>query len=366
MALELKEVRLPRDNFELNISADVNANVTGIFGSSGAGKTSLMHLLAGLERPTGGSITFNGRELANADTKKFVPMHKRRIGMVFQEARLFPHMTVKKNLLFGQKYLSSDRPRPDFDEIVDMLELRHLLNSRPGNISGGESQRVALARALLCSPELLLLDEPFSAVDFALRKNIFPFLWRIRTSLGIPMLVISHDLPDILKLTDNLLLVDHGQVAGHGPISSLVLEKSSFNLIKDSGIVSVLDMEVMDFEDSDAVILSPGGQEKEAFKLYASHEPDLKIGQSLKVSIAPEDVILCEEPVFGTSARNMLPGTIIRAVEAPGRSICLIDIGAGQTLFAEVTRESFKSLDITPGNRIYCMIKANSVILSKV
>lgn len=363
--LKFDRICLPRDNFNLDLDVEIDNNVTGIFGHSGAGKTSLLHLLAGLAKPASGSIVFNGRELVNVEKKIFVPPHRRRFGLAFQEARLFPHMTVRKNLLFGQKYLPRDCKVPDFDDIVDLLELRHLLDSHPAFISGGEKQRAALGRALLSSPEMLLLDEPFSAVDIVLRKHIFPFLWKIRSSLDIPMLIISHDLPDILKLTDRLLLIDSGKVIGHDSIGSLVCESQAFNVLKHSGIVSVIDLVVDEIIGKDALVTAPG-EDRSAFKVYASYVPDLEVGRKLKVSIAPEDVILSAEPIYNTSARNTIKGRVVRAIEAPGRSICQIDIGLGRVIYAEVTRESFHKLDIFRGAEIYCLIKANSVIISPI
>jgi molybdate transport system ATP-binding protein len=363
MLLELKDVRLARDNFVIDITVRIDREICGIFGVSGSGKTSLMHLLSGLERPESGSIVFNGKELVNVERGRFIPAHRRQTGMVFQESRLFPHINVKKNLLFGHRYSTPGHGEPDFDDIVDMLELRCLLDSMPGSISGGESQRVALGRALLRSPELLLLDEPFSAMDFTLRKSLLPFLWKIRNELNIPMLVISHDLPDILALTDNLLLIERGKVAGHGSISTLALEPYAFGLLKASGVVSVMDMEVTGIEDNGMVRLYQAGA---AFTLRAAPMPGLTVGQRLRVAIPPEDVIICDRYLSGTSIGNIIPGTIIHMGIGGGDLICQIDTGGGILLLAEFTVDALDRLDLKPGKEVYCMIRENSISLSRI
>lgn len=358
MALEFCGIELPRDNFTLKIDTVVNDDITGIFGHSGAGKTSLLHLISGLERPAAGRLSFNGRVLVDVANKTWVPPHKRRIGMVFQHSRLFPHMNVRKNLLFGRQFLRDKSSNNCFDEVVKLLELETLLDSNPLRISGGESQRVALGRALLCAPELLLLDEPFSAVDFALRRQILPFLWRIRAHFDIPMLVISHDLPDILQLTDKLILLGHGRLTGHGSLRDLVSDRESFGLLGNSGLVSVFDLEIRGFEDSDTMVLSVGADMP---KIYSSFHSAIPVGSKVKASIAPEDVLLSLSPLNETSARNIVPGTVVEILENPGRTLCQVDIGAGSLLLAEITHSSFLRLGIKPGSRIYCLFKANAI-----
>ncbi|MBN2640264.1 MAG: TOBE domain-containing protein, partial [Victivallales bacterium] len=222
-----------------------------------------------------------------------------------------------------------------------------------------------LGRALLRSPELLLLDEPFSAVDFTLRKSILPFLWRIRNELNIPMLVISHDLPDILALTDNLLLIERGKVVGHGSISTLVLDPYAFGLLKASGVMCVMDMEVTGLEGNGMVRLSPAAA-GEAFTLRAAPITGLIVGQKLRAAIPPADVILCDRYVMCTSVGNIIPGTIVHMGIGCGDLICQIDIGGGILLLAEFTVDALDRLDLKPGKKVYCMIRENSISLSRI
>jgi len=359
MILTLENLTLPRDNFTLRIDAAIRDDTTGIFGVSGAGKTSLLHLLAGLARPTAGRIEFNDRTLVDVDRKIWVPPYRRRIGIVFQDARLFPHMTVRRNLEFGRRYRHGRPARVAFAEIVELLELEKILDSRPQHISGGESQRAALARTLLSEPEMLLLDEPFSAVDVSLRQQILPFLWRVRSRLNIPMLVISHDLPDILRLTRNLLLIDQGTVIGHGPVDELAFLPQASLLVKASGLVNVFELAVAGAEDGDTLRLTAG-----PLTFYVASGAGLAAGRKVKVTLAPEDVILTLTPITDTSARNLLSGRVLRVIEHPARSLCQVDLGEGITLLAEVTQSSFRRLALTPGLNVYCLFKATAPIVT--
>jgi molybdate transport system ATP-binding protein len=218
MSLEFDLV-LPRREFELRLAANFGKELIGVFGPSGAGKTSFFNLLAGLERPSAGRIVLNGRILTDVEENLFVPVNKRRIGVVFQEKLLFPHLSVRDNLLFGRKYAKG--PEIPLESVAELLDLTTLLDARPADISGGEAQRTAIGRALLSSPELLLMDEPFNAVDSALRRSILPYLKRLGNELDIPMLVISHDLPDIRRLTEKVYLIENGRSAGFGNAADL-------------------------------------------------------------------------------------------------------------------------------------------------
>ena len=195
------DVQLDRGDFSLNVEFQAEGGVTGVFGPSGAGKTTLINLIAGLERPDSGSISLNGRTLFDREADLDVPAHRRRIGVVFQEHRLFPHYLVKGNLLYG-----APRGSDEFSRIVDLLELGPLLQRRPHQLSGGERQRVALGRALLSNPKLLLLDEPLASLDQRLRQQIIPYLRRNHSDALDFLPFVSHDLTEVLQLPHRLLL----------------------------------------------------------------------------------------------------------------------------------------------------------------
>jgi molybdate transport system ATP-binding protein len=225
-------IRFRRDGFLLAADLGIDARITGIFGHSGAGKSTLLHLVAGLLRPDAGRIAVDGQALFDDRARIDLPAHRRGIGMVFQDGRLFPHYSVEGNLRYGERLAT--RPGLGFDRVVDLLELRPLLPRSPTRISGGERQRVALGRALLTAPRLLLFDEPLAALDRGLKRQILPFLRQVRDHAGIPMLYVSHDLREILQLTDRLVLLDHGAVAGQGLIADLEADAATAPLLHDS------------------------------------------------------------------------------------------------------------------------------------
>ena len=214
--LRLESVRLPLAHFVLTVDAVVQGRVTGIFGPSGAGKTSLLDLIAGLRRPVSARITLGDRVLADTDRGIFVRPEHRQIGYVPQDGALFPHLDVRRNLLYGRRRGEED-PRFSLESVSEVLEIAPLLDrSRPADLSGGERQRVALARALLSHPRLLLLDEPISALDSGLKERILPYLFRVRDEFAVPMLLVTHAPSEVMALCDQAIFLEEGRVAGCG------------------------------------------------------------------------------------------------------------------------------------------------------
>lgn len=206
------DVAFARGAFELVARAEMGLGVTGICGASGSGKSTLLALVAGLLKPQLGSLRFDGDVLADAGSGVFVPAWLRHFGLVFQDGQLFPHLSVRSNLLYGLRRLHRDERRFDLDAVVKLLEIGHLLERRPAHLSGGERQRVALGRALLYSPRLLLLDEPLSSLDDRLKEQILPFLKRVKEETCIPMLYVSHSRAEVDYLADRVLLMENGQL----------------------------------------------------------------------------------------------------------------------------------------------------------
>lgn len=216
MRLELQEIRLPLAPFTLEVDATVTAEVTALFGPSGSGKTSLLDLIAGLRRAPSARIELDGRVLTDTRSRREVPARDRRIGYVPQDGALFPHLSVRGNLLYGVK---KDRPAGDpftFEHVAGILEIEPFVDRGVGQLSGGEKQRVALARALLSSPELLLLDEPLVGLDRPLRERVLVYLQRVRDELGVPMIYVTHQPDEVLALCDEVLLLDGGRITGRG------------------------------------------------------------------------------------------------------------------------------------------------------
>lgn len=225
MRLSLRGLRLPLPRFTLEADVELHGRVAGLFGASGAGKTSLLELIAGLRRPSAGSVHLAGRTLADAAARRFVPPEKRRIGYVPQDGALFPHLSVRRNLLYGAR--NGDGANR-LDEIAAVLEIAPLLDRGIAGLSGGERQRVALGRALLAAPELLLLDEPFAGVDRPLRGRILPVLARVRDEIRVPMLYVSHEPEEILALCDEALRLDQGRIVAHGAPAEILAARAAF------------------------------------------------------------------------------------------------------------------------------------------
>lgn len=224
-----------RGDFHLRAAARLDGQAVGVTGPSGAGKTTLLSALAGLLRPTTGRIALDGQVLFDSARKIDVPPHKRRIGMVFQDLRLFPHYTVRENLLYGRRFAPAGQGRIELDEAAAMLELEDFLARPAESLSGGQKQRVALGRALLASPRLLLLDEPLASLDGRLRRHILPYLDRVRRFLDVPLIFVSHRLDEVLAVADRLLLVDDGE-ATELAMPSPRSVAPSFRFIRQGGL----------------------------------------------------------------------------------------------------------------------------------
>ncbi len=216
MSVELRNVRLPLAHFELEVDATLDGRVTAIFGSSGAGKTSLLELIAGLRRPTSGLVRLDGTPLTDVATRTHVAPERRAVGYVPQEGALFPHLSVRRNLLYG---FDPRRARPgglSFEHVAEILEIGALVGRAVGTLSGGEKQRIALGRALLATPRLLLLDEPLAGLDAPLRERLLPYLARVRDEFGIPMLYVTHSPDEVVALCDSVVVLARGRVTAHG------------------------------------------------------------------------------------------------------------------------------------------------------
>jgi molybdate transport system ATP-binding protein len=203
---------VPLQPFVLEVDAELTRQVTGLFGPSGAGKTTILEVVAGLRRAESGVVELDGRVLAHGAAKIFVPARERRIGYVPQDGALFPHLSVRGNLLYGHHPRGDADPRLALPHVVEVLEIGPLLERRIAGLSGGEKQRVALARALLSSPRLLLLDEPLAALDWELKERIVDYLRRVRRELGVPMLYVAHDAEEVQALCDEVIVIERGRV----------------------------------------------------------------------------------------------------------------------------------------------------------
>jgi molybdate transport system ATP-binding protein len=346
------DVRHRRGAFTLEVRASVESHTTGVFGPSGAGKTSLLFLVAGLAHPDAGVIRIDGQTLFDSTRGVCVPAHRRRIGLVFQDARLFPHLSVAGNLHYGMARAGG--PGVSLDEMIDLLELRHLLERRVGGLSGGESQRVALGRALLGRPRLLCLDEPLASLDHARRRQILPFLRRVRDELDTPMLYVSHTLGELLQLTDRLLLVDRGRLVADGRYRDLALE-SDMDWAPE--LVNVIEVHREVAADGRSRLHAVGAGTACALHAPASldgDEPDLAI------AIRPSDIALARRRPQDTSIQNQLDARVVRIARRGGDA--LVELDAGPILLASVGERVIADLELAPGREVVCLIKANAIV----
>ncbi|MBI9077773.1 MAG: molybdenum ABC transporter ATP-binding protein [Desulfatibacillum sp.] len=230
-------VRKRQGDFTIDAGFSVgDAGVTALFGTSGAGKTSIVNMVAGLSKPDSGRIVLNGRSLFDSEQGINEPPERRRVGYVFQDARLFPHLSVKANLTYGMRLVPHTERYVNFDEVVRLLGIEALLDRRPARLSGGEKQRVAIGRAFLCSPALLLMDEPLASLDQSRKSEVLPFISQLSTCFSTPILYVSHILDEIEELADNLVLIDKGAVVAAGPFDQLKTSRELAELMGKTGV----------------------------------------------------------------------------------------------------------------------------------
>ena len=348
MTLEVA-IRRAIGAFRLDVSLVAAAGVTALFGPSGAGKTTLARCVAGLARPDAGRIALDGRVLF--DDGIDLPPHRRGVGYVFQEPRLFPHLSVRANLLYGAPRGTDPGP------VAAMLGIAGLLARRPGGLSGGEAARVAIGRALLREPRLLILDEPLAALDARRRERILPWLEGLRAA-GMPILYISHAIEEVARLADTLVLIRDGRVARAGPLADVLSDPEAAALLGPSQAGAVLEGAVASVADGLMRVETPAG---------ALEVPgDGPVGARLRVRVRAEDVIVAVEPPRGLSALNVLPGRVATAREGQGPGVMLgLAVGEG-TLLARVTRRSFRSLDLSPGRAVWAVVKTSGVARADV
>lgn len=341
--------------FDLDVDFTCPAGVTAIFGRSGAGKTSIINAIAGLTPPDRGRIALGGRVLT--DTHSHIPSHKRRIGYVFQDARLFPHLSVRRNLTFGAK---PGQRAPTFDDIVGLLGLEAVLDRRPRTLSGGEAQRVALGRALLSAPDLLLLDEPLAALDDPRKQDILPYLEGLRAGpFHIPILYVSHSLDEVARLADHLILLENGRIMRQGPIMDVLGDPSALPYLGVRQAGAMIEATVTAHgtkhgTDGLSTLRTSAGQ----LELPGIAAP---IGTRLRLRVMAQDVILSDRRPSGLSSRNVLPAVIqdIHIGGGPGAAVALVS--GSDRLLARVTARAVREMNLHQGQAVFAIFKATTV-----
>jgi molybdate transport system ATP-binding protein len=347
-----------KQHFLYDVAAD--SNITGVFGPSGAGKTTFFHMIAGLQSPSSGEIRFNDDILFRSAPKKEVVSNKRNIGVVFQSSNLFPHLSIKQNLLYSSKYGKNKTTYIDFETVVEILQLKNLLSKKPFQLSGGEKQRVAIGRALLSQPRLLLLDEPFSSLDHQKRKQIIRYLLQINHQFNIPMIVISHDIEDILRLTKHFLIVKNGSIKASGNYLNIANSGKVPDIIQHKQYLNVFDAYYFHKLNQYLSIFTP--KLNCGTHLMVNSGVDKKlIGTEGKVRfcIRPDDIALSNDRISDISIQNQLSGVVEEIIRTKNSSF--VNVHCGYSFISEVTQTAIDKMKLHKGKKINVLIKSKAI-----
>ncbi|ABY68867.1 molybdenum ABC transporter ATP-binding protein ModC [Actinobacillus pleuropneumoniae] len=338
---------------KLAVKLDIpNKGVTAIFGRSGAGKSSLINLIAGLSTPQKGYIRLNQQTLFDSEQRINLAPEKRKIGYVFQEHRLFPHYTVENNLKYGYKRSDSAH----FLQIVQLLGIEHLLTRFPASLSGGEKQRVAIGRALLSEPQLLLMDEPLSALDLPRKQELMNYLSKLAAQIEIPILYVSHSLDEIIRLADNLILLEQGKVTLFDSVANVWHHPAFTAWQPDSQKVSLLELPISSYQSTYKMLsLALGSQ-----KIWINETLHYHIGDKLRLIIASKDVSISLEEPNPSSIRNILTGKITEIIPHSDRMDIAVLVDS-HIIWASISLWSFDELALKNGQNVYLQIKSVSL-----
>jgi molybdate transport system ATP-binding protein len=338
--------------FLLDVSFQVQAGITALFGRSGAGKSTILDCIAGLTRPDRGRIVMDGETLFDSGARTNVAAHRRRIGYVFQDSLLFPHLSVAQNLDYGKVRGAA---APSRSAVIETLGISRLLDRRPARLSGGERQRVAIGRALLSAPRLLLMDEPMSSLDTARKMEILSLIERIRDSFAIPVIYVSHDVAEVARLADHVVLIENGGIAGSGTPGAVF---AAHPAAADSqrGRLSILTARAVSHDETYGLTILDHAAGPIAIAAR------LPLGRDMPVVIHATDVALAAERPQNVSLQTALRGTIaaLDVTEAP-TAMVTVTLAGGQTLLASATRKAVDRLSLAPGQAIWCLIKSVSI-----
>ena len=343
-------------DFSLEVAGDFGPGITALFGPSGSGKTTLLNCLAGLLKPDDGEIVLYGRDLYRGSPNMFVPPEKRRIGLVFQDGALFPHMSVSGNIMYGRARTPEADRLVDVDHVVELLGLRPLMDRSPGSLSGGERQRVAIARALAMSPRLLLLDEPMASLDARLRGVVLSYLRRVHDDLGIPMIYVSHSISEVLALADDALVLSRGRVVASGRPSRVLLDPVVGGMFRGDPVENLLDGTVVEQGGT-----GQSGRVRVGEIEIVTPPMDRPTGAPVIVALGAEEIILATEKPSGLSARNVIAGSITDLDLVVDGVYATVDIGV--RILVALTQGAVDALSLERGQDAYLVFKTSSIKL---
>jgi molybdate transport system ATP-binding protein len=349
-------VRRKQGAFMVDVDLSAGPGVTALFGRSGSGKTSVIDMVAGLARPDQGRVAVDGKVLFDSAAGIDVPPEHRRLGYVFQEARLFPHLSVRANLAFGMTRVPAAERTVGFDQVVAMLGIEHLLDRRPARLSGGEKQRVAIGRALLASPRILLMDEPLAALDAARKAEVLPFIARLSRQFAIPILYVSHSMDEVLRLADTLVVMDEGRAAAVGTVEELLSRTNLRPLTGRYEAGAVVRAVVVGHDPTYGItrLAFPGGT-----LLVGRIESGL--GAAVRVRIHARDVAIAIEAPSRISVRNVLPA-VVKSVEPADAFLVDVVLDCGGCLvWSQITALAQAQLGLAPGMKVHALVKALTI-----
>ncbi|MFJ2407816.1 molybdenum ABC transporter ATP-binding protein [Pseudomonas sp. NPDC087814] len=360
--MSMIEVRLQLKYSGFALDVDLHLpgrGVTALYGHSGSGKTTCLRCIAGLERAEEGFVQINDEVWQDSRKGLFVPPHKRALGYVFQEASLFPHLSVLANLEFGLKRIPRQQRRVEMSHATELLGIGHLLDRHPQHLSGGERQRIGIARALLTSPSLLLMDEPLAALDSKRKSEILPYLERLHDELEIPVLYVSHAQDEVARLADHIVLLSDGKALASGPIGETLARLDlPMALGDDAGVVINGTVSAYDAHYQLLTLQLPASQ----LQMRVAHAP-LALGKQLRFKIQARDVSLSLQAEEHSSILNRLPVTVTQEIPADNAAHVLVSLdAAGTPLLARITRYSRDQLQLHPGQTLWAQIKAVAVL----
>ena len=349
------DVRLERPDFGLDVDFTLDTGgVTGLFGPSGSGKSTLLRVIAGLEKAASGTVRFGDTAWQDEAGAAFVPAHDRAVGFVFQDAQLFPHLSVAGNLRFAVARAARRATSIDEDEVVAALDLEPLLGRDVATLSGGEQQRVAIGRALLSQPRIMLLDEPLAALDASRKRDILPYIEALPRRFGIPAVYVSHAAAEMARLADRVLILEHGRLTADGPVRSILSREDLQESDLAFEAVTILDVEVIEH-------LADLGLTRVRFRdcdLTAPQIHGIVPGESGRLLVRAGDVVIATSEPRNLSVRNVIRGTVrdIRTQSASAFAMVSVDVGT-TALQARLTRDAVAELALAPGREVFALIK---------
>lgn len=349
--------RIARRDFELDVDFVGNDGVTALFGPSGCGKTTVIRLVAGLERPESGRIVLGERVLVDTEQRVSVAPHRRRIGMVFQDAQLFPHLSVAANLAYGGFFTAARDRRVQRDAVVDVLGIGHLMGRRPDTLSGGEKQRVAIGRALLTSPELLAMDEPLAALDEERKLEILPFIERLRDEFRIPILYVSHAVEEVARLARTVVRMEQGRITEIGTPEDIMAPSRLIHPIDRFEAISILNGRISDVDRVYGTTTVAHDAGRIVLPILSS-----QVGAEVRLAVHATDVLLARSVPEGVSARSVLTGIVARVSEPIGAFVRVETVLAGgDHVVAWVTSQGWEAVGRTVGEGVVLLIKSASL-----